>query len=139
DEFLHISHTGPDALQTTTAAPTSGTNVDVSNECGPQSETFIAINPSNPKQLAGGSNEIFRLPMRAYFSSDGGQTWGGSDLPLPPVIGTNGVDFGSDPGVAFDSSNNLYTRTSSSSSETATGRASRARSWQWRARPTAAA
>jgi hypothetical protein len=108
DKFLYISNNGPDALQTTTAAPTSGTNVDVSNECGPQSETFIAINPSNPKQLAGGSNEIFRLPMRAYFSSDGGQTWGGSDLPLPPVIGTNGVDFGSDPGVAFDSSNNLY-------------------------------
>ena len=108
DKFLYIANSGPEALQTTSAAPTSGTNVDVNNECGPQSETFIAINPNNPKQLAAGSNEIFRLPMRAYFSSDGGKTWGGVDVPLPPAIGTNGVDFGSDPGVAFDSSNNLY-------------------------------
>src|SRR5205807_4485324 len=108
DKFLFLANNGPDSLRSTVTPRIAGTNVDVSNECGPQSETFIAINPSNPKQLAAGSNEIFRLPMRAYFSSDGGKTWGGSDLPLPPVIGTNGVDFGSDPGVAFDSSNNLY-------------------------------
>src|SRR5437867_11269230 len=48
----------------------AGKNVDASNECGPQSETFIAINPQAPKVLAAGSNEIFRLPMRGYFSSD---------------------------------------------------------------------
>jgi hypothetical protein len=108
DKFLYIANNGPDALLTTRAASSSGSNVDVSNECGPQSETFIAINPNNPQQLAGGSNEIFRLPMRAYFSSDGGKTWGGVDVPLPPPIGTNGIDFGSDPGVAFDGSNNLY-------------------------------
>ena len=40
--------------------------------------------------------------MRGYFSSDGGATWSGVDLPLPPAIGTNGYDFGSDPGVAWD-------------------------------------
>ncbi|HEX6817204.1 MAG TPA: hypothetical protein VF120_02435, partial [Ktedonobacterales bacterium] len=61
-----------------------GTNINVSNEAGPQSETSIAINPSNPQQIVGGSNEIFRLPMRGYVSSDGGATWGGVDLPLPP-------------------------------------------------------
>jgi len=85
-----------------------GSNVDVSNECGPQSETFIAINPNQPKQLAAGSNEIFRLPMRGYFSGDGGGSWGGVDLPLPVPIGTNGTDFGSDPTLAFDSSNNVF-------------------------------
>jgi hypothetical protein len=74
-----------------------GANINVSNEPGPQSETNIAINPANPKQIVAGSNEIFRLPMRGYFSSDGGATWGGVDLPLPPAIGTNGFDFGSDP------------------------------------------
>jgi hypothetical protein len=108
DKYLFIANNGADVLQTSPATPNGGTNVDVSNECGPQSETFIAINPNNPNQLAAGSNEIFRLPMRAYFSSDGGKTWGGADVPLPPAIGTNGIDFGSDPGVAFDSSNNLY-------------------------------
>src|SRR5260370_15480012 len=72
-----------------------GSNVDVSNECGPQSETYIAINPNQPKQLAAGSNELFRLPMRGYFSGDGGASWGGVGLPLPVPIGTNRTDFGS--------------------------------------------
>jgi hypothetical protein len=83
-------------------------NVDVSNECGPQSETYITLNTANTSNLAGGSNEIFRLPMRGYFSADGGKNWGGVDLPLPPPIGANGVDFGSDPTLAFDTRGNLY-------------------------------
>ena len=84
-----------------------GTNVDVSNECGPQSETFIAINPGNPKVLAAGSNEIFRDPMRGYFSSNNGSSWGGVDLPLPAPIG-NGIRFGSDPTLAFDTRGNVF-------------------------------
>jgi len=85
-----------------------GANVNVSNEAGPQSETSITINSNNPSQIVGGSNEIFRLPMRGYFSSDGGATWGGVDLPLPPPISQNGFDFGSDPGVAWDLRGNVY-------------------------------
>jgi hypothetical protein len=85
-----------------------GANVDVSNECGPQSETFIAINPSNPKVLAAGSNEIFRDPMRGYFSINSGSSWGGVDLPLPAAIGTNGTRFGSDPSLVFDTQGNAF-------------------------------
>lgn len=85
-----------------------GSNVDVSNECGPQSETFITLNQSRPKYLAGGSNEIVRLPMRGYYSTNGGGSWGGVDLPLPPAKGTNGIDFGSDPSLAFDTRNDLF-------------------------------
>jgi hypothetical protein len=92
----------------TTSQVKVGSNIDVSDEDGPQSETSITVNPNNPKILVGGSNEIFRLPMRGYFSSDGGQTWGGVDLPLPPPVSTNGTDFGSDPGVAFDTKDNVY-------------------------------
>jgi hypothetical protein len=88
--------------------PAAGTNVDVSNECGPQSETFIALNSAAPVNLAAGSNEIFRLPMRGYFSFDGGGSWGATDLPLPPAIGANGIDFGSDPSLAFDTKGNVY-------------------------------
>ncbi len=66
------------------------------------------MNPNNPKMLVGGSNEIVRLPMRGYFSSDGGTSWGAVDLPLPPPATTNGTDFGSDPGVAFDTRGNVY-------------------------------
>jgi len=84
-----------------------GPNVSVSNECGPQSETFITLNTLHPNSVAGGSNEIFRLPMRGYSSSDGGNTWAGVDLPLPPAIG-NGIDFGSDPTLAFDTRGNLF-------------------------------
>lgn len=86
----------------------AGANVDVSNECGPQSETHITLNPSSPLNLAAGSNEIFRLPMRGYFSFDGGSNWGGVDLPLPPAGGSNGIDFGSDPSLAFDTRGNVY-------------------------------
>jgi hypothetical protein len=85
-----------------------GANVDVSNEPGPQSETSIAINPANPKQIVAGSNEIFRLPMRGYFSSDGGTSWGAVDLPLPPPLNGSGTDFGSDPAVAWDTQGNVF-------------------------------
>src|SRR5438105_15623433 len=108
DKFLFLANNGPDSLRSTVTPRIAGTNVDVSNECGPQSETFIAINPSNPKQLAAGSNEIFRDPMRGYFSTDNGQSWGGVDLPLPDPIGTNGIRFGSHPTLAFDSQGHLF-------------------------------
>src|SRR3989475_4014963 len=107
-KFQILSQNGSSRGGGPTLPSAVGSNVDVSNECGPQSETFIAINPNRPKQLAAGSNEIFRLPMRGYFSGDDGASWGGVDLPLPPAIGTNGTDFGSDPTLAFDSSNNVF-------------------------------
>jgi len=83
-------------------------NVDASHECGSQSETSIAINPAAPDNVVAGSNEIQRLPMRAMASFDGGLTFQGSDLPLPPPLVKNGSDFGSDPSVAFDAAGNLY-------------------------------
>ena len=90
----------------TTGSATVGSNVNVSNECGPQSETFITM--LNTQIIAAGSNEIFRLPMRGYSSFDGGNTWTGTDLPLPPPIGSNGIDFGSDPSLAWDTKGTLF-------------------------------
>src|SRR5256712_8204266 len=92
----------------TTPTLKAGANVDVSNEVGPQSETSITVDPKNSRLLVAGSNEFFRLPMRGSFSSDGGNGWGAVDLPLPPAATTNGTDFGSDPGVAFDTQGNVY-------------------------------
>jgi len=106
NKYEYLAANGPDTC-TGQHGLQVGPNVDVSNECGPQSETYITINPSAPRTLAAGSNEIFRLPMRGYFSSDGGATWGGVDLPLPPAKG-NGTDFGSDPSLAFDTSGNVF-------------------------------
>lgn len=88
--------------------PSFGSNVDASHECGSQSETSIAIDPSNPNVVIAGSNEIQRLPMRGMASTDGGATFTGVDLPLPPARTNNGFDFGSDPGIAFDSNGNAY-------------------------------
>jgi hypothetical protein len=84
-----------------------GNNVDASHECGSQSETSIAISPSGSNVIAG-ENEIQRLPMRANYSTDGGTNFTGVDLPLPPPRTQNGFDFGSDPGLAFDSDGNAY-------------------------------
>lgn len=106
-------------LLTTTTLPPCGTssgnfsdgsNVDMSNEATPQSETSIAINPLNSKQIVGGSNEIVCDPMRAYWSTQGGASgsWNAVDLPLPAPLSTNGQDFGSDPGVAWDNLGNVY-------------------------------
>ncbi len=88
--------------------PDFGANVDAGHECGSQSETSIAINPADPSNVIAGSNEIQRLPMRAMYSTDGGATFSGVDLPLPPARTRNGFDFGSDPGVAFDADGNAY-------------------------------
>ena len=108
DKYTYLAKNGPLGASGPTVSLLVGTNVDVSNECGPQSETYVTIDTTNPSVLAGGSNEIFRLPMRGYFSSDGGTTWGGVDLPLPPAKGANGIDFGSDPSLAFDTRGNVF-------------------------------
>src|SRR3982750_1101783 len=66
EKYQYLVKNGEMTAAGTTTSAASGANVDVSNECGPQSETYITLNTSNPKNLAGGSNEIFRDPLRAY-------------------------------------------------------------------------
>src|SRR6266478_6165691 len=107
-KYEFIRDNSGDAAPLSTTSTTASGNVDVSNECGPQSETFITLNPNKPKMLAAGSNEIFRLPMRGYYSTNAGGSWGGVDLPLPPAKGANGTDFGSDPTLAFDTQGNVF-------------------------------
>src|SRR5437868_9616402 len=108
DKYTYLAKNGPVADGSTTGSITSGTNVDVSNECGPQSETFITLDTLNPKSLAAGSNEIFRLPMRGYYSNNSGKSWGAVDLPLPATQGTNSINFGSDPTLTFDTRDNVF-------------------------------
>ncbi len=109
-KFQTLSTPGfqPLAAPGQTQSAVVGPNIDASNEVGPQSETSIAIDPNNSKQVVAGSNEIVRLPMRAYFSGNGGKSYTGVDLPLPPPRTTNGTDFGSDPGVAWDANGNVF-------------------------------
>src|SRR6266436_4029106 len=76
-KYQYLSHKAASPGGGPTSSLMVGSNVDVSNECGPQSETYIALNPASSKSIAAGSNEIFRDPMRGYFSNDNGSTWGG--------------------------------------------------------------
>src|SRR5260370_8206423 len=46
--------------------------------------------------------------MGVFFCGGGGKKGGAVALPLPPPATTNGTDFGSDPGVAFDTRGNVY-------------------------------
>ncbi|MDP9256412.1 MAG: glycoside hydrolase, partial [Actinomycetota bacterium] len=111
DKYLSVSSgTTPVCSGNTGSGPqfAEGNNVDASHECGSQSETSIAINPKNARNVLVGSNEIQSLPMDAMASLDGGATFTQVDLPLPPPRTRNGFDFGSDPGVAFDSDGNAY-------------------------------
>jgi hypothetical protein len=107
-KYQHLLSSGAENGTGPSNSVIAGGNVNVSNECGPQSETFIAIDSLQPLTLAAGSNEIFRLPMRGYSTADGGSTWGGVDLPLPAPIGANGTRFGSDPSLAFDTQRNVF-------------------------------
>src|SRR5262245_37441477 len=108
-KYQYLLQNGPSAGSGPNFSLTVGSNVDVSNECGPQSETYITLNPLSSKSVAAGSNEIFRDPMRGYFSSDGGSTWGAVDVPLPPPLQvTHDTRFGSDPSLVLDSRGNLF-------------------------------
>ncbi len=110
DKYLAVTSGAPVCSGNTGSGPqlAFGNNIDASHECGSQSETSIAINPADHNNVVAGSNEIQRLPMRAMTSTDGGTTFAGVDLPLPPPRTKAGFDFGSDPGVAFDSNGNVY-------------------------------
>src|SRR5256885_13203364 len=102
DKYQFMKNNGPEASAGSSQSISFGKNVDVSNECGPQSETFITINPAQSKMLAAGSNEIFRLPMRGYLSNNAGTSWGGVQLPFPPPPGRKGTHFGFDPTPASE-------------------------------------
>src|SRR5262249_17762174 len=108
NKYQYIANNGPGRGGAATSSLSVGSNVDVSNECGPQSETFITLDPSRPEPLPPGSTEIFRSPMSGYCSSNGGAAWAAVDLPLPSPIGANGVDFGSDPSLTFDTRGNVF-------------------------------
>ena len=69
-------------------APSTGPNVDVSNLPGAQSETAITIDPTNDRTLLAGSNSFPEGTMRAYGSTDGGETWQGTTVFAAPTSRT---------------------------------------------------
>jgi hypothetical protein len=80
-----------------------GVQVDVSNLRGTQSETTIAVDPSNSSVLLAGSNDHRSLHVAAYSSTDGGASWTAVRVPFPPDS-----DFSGDPIVAIDRQGRQY-------------------------------
>jgi hypothetical protein len=85
-----------------------GANINVSNLAGAQSETGIAINPTDTQNMVAVANNLLDLSrLGVWFSTDGGATWTAS------FIDENQDGFGAgdnrfDPNVAFDSDGNVY-------------------------------
>lgn len=94
--------------------------INISPGNNAQSETWIAINPTNPSNIIATSNDNYYLGgydnwrMSAWASFDGGLTWTHRTTPAnrgvyidPPQNGSMTIF---DPGVAFDADGNaLYT------------------------------
>lgn len=78
-----------------------GKNVDVSNKSGAQSETSVAVDPTNPLHLLESDNDLTNTAT-VYESTDGGQTWANSNL-------TTSGSFCYDTWLAFNSAGDAFT------------------------------
>src|SRR5262249_11699263 len=77
--------------------PIGGAQVDVSRNDRVQSETAIAVDPSNPRVLLAGSNDQLFV-TRVYMSTNGGSAW--ASVPGPPLASRRHCGDG-DPAVAI--------------------------------------
>jgi hypothetical protein len=88
-----------------TTVQVAAPNVDVSRRQGNESETTVAVNPTNPQNVVIASNVAGREPgMFEGVSFDGGATW------TTKIVG-NGDALGfacCDPSLSFDESGNLF-------------------------------
>lgn len=91
--------------------------INISGNQGSQDETWITINPSNPLNIVGSSNNIrynhggVGYKMSGYYTLDGGKTWAVSTTPsnINKYISapSNGSMTNFDPTQAFDTKGNL--------------------------------
>jgi pre-peptidase len=95
-------------LHAGTLAATAGTNVRTSGaQTASRSESDIRINYWNPTKIIAASNNISGSGTQGeYYSSDGGVTWGQSNLPL-----ASGDAFHSDPTVEWTSDGTAWSST----------------------------
>jgi hypothetical protein len=92
----------------TTLGATAGTNVRTSGaQTVSRSESDIRINYWNPLKIIAASNNIGGSGMQGqYYSTDGGVTWGQTNLPL-----ASGDAFHSDPTVDWSSDGTAWSTT----------------------------
>ena len=78
-----------------------GTNVNVTNEAGAQSETSVAVDPTNTMHVLESVNDL-TTTAAVYESFDGGATWANTNLT------TNG-SFCYDTWLAFNTNGDVFT------------------------------
>lgn len=86
-----------------------GGNINISNINAINSESFIAVDYSNPKSLVAGSNNLSASGtgrQRMFWSTNGGASWNATELPLAP-----GTDYQSDPAVAWTTDGTAWAAT----------------------------
>ena len=99
---------GAKLLRAAALGATPGTNVRTSGaQTNPRSESDIRINYWNPSKIISASNNISGSGTQGvYYSSDGGVTWGQTNLPL-----ASGDAFHSDPTVEWTSDGTAWSST----------------------------
>jgi hypothetical protein len=95
-------------FRTTALGATAGTNVRTSGaQTASRSESDIRINYWNPSKIIAASNNIASSGTQGvYYSTDGGVTWGQTNLPL-----ASGDAFHSDPTVEWTSDGTAWSST----------------------------
>jgi hypothetical protein len=88
--------------------PSGNVKATTSSALQSRSESAIAINPKNPKNMIGTSKKfinpaIYLFKLGVIYTFDGGKSWSESELPLKP-----GWDAMTDPTVAFDTFGNAF-------------------------------
>lgn len=98
----------PGGRRITALDATAGTNVRTSGaQTASRSESDIRINYWNPSKIIVASNNIASSGTQGvYYSSDGGVTWGQTNLPL-----ASGDSFHSDPTVDWSSDGTAWSTT----------------------------
>jgi len=98
------TETGASGNASTTTVPVVGSNVDISQLPGNQSEGAITIDRTNPLRLFSFSNNSTNGMIGSY-STDGGATWNSRQM----LDGTDGLPQAwSDPTVTADAFGNLF-------------------------------
>src|SRR5260370_21672214 len=69
NKYQHLLKNGAESGGAATSSLSVGANVDVSNECAPQSETYVTLNPKHPTLLPWGPNEMLRASTAGPFST----------------------------------------------------------------------
>jgi len=84
-----------------------GTNINLTNLDERNSESFVAVDYSNPQFVVAASNNLSGSGrQKQFFSSDGGTSWSSTELPLAP-----GKAFMSDPALAFTTDGTAWAAT----------------------------